>query len=143
MNTEAEAANQKQLERSAATCVHFNGVGNDRCKAGIAYKGFGSPRCLPCLPKFRDTDPEPPKCAMFRATGMEQVLREEEEWKEMAVRANRARVAIVAHAQATGEMRGKLHCPICGKGELHYSIARCNGHVHARCTTSDCVNWME
>ena len=30
-----------------------------------------------------------------------------------------------------------VKCPVCG-GELHIMIARCNGHVHAKC--DDCGN---
>lgn len=33
-------------------------------------------------------------------------------------------------------------CPVCG-GRLHLRIAACNGHVHAKCETLDCVAWME
>lgn len=38
---------------------------------------------------------------------------------------------------------GVMECPICKTGKLHYSRAAYNGHVHARCTTLDCVAWME
>lgn len=38
---------------------------------------------------------------------------------------------------------GKMLCPICNKGELYYSRASYNGHVHARCSTENCVSWME
>ena len=35
-----------------------------------------------------------------------------------------------------------VECPIC-KGKLHLSQAACNGHVHGKCETKDCVSWME
>lgn len=38
---------------------------------------------------------------------------------------------------------GKMKCPICNSGELSYSRSTYNGHVHARCSTNDCVWWME
>lgn len=38
--------------------------------------------------------------------------------------------------------QGKTACPICS-GELRYSRAGYNGHVHAKCSTDGCVAWME
>lgn len=38
---------------------------------------------------------------------------------------------------------GKMKCPICRIGELSYSRSIYNGHVHARCSSENCVNWME
>lgn len=35
-----------------------------------------------------------------------------------------------------------IECPVC-HGKLHLSQARYNGHVHGRCETEDCLNWME
>ena len=37
---------------------------------------------------------------------------------------------------------GVIKCPVCS-GDLHYSVAACNNHVHGRCETDDCLNWME
>lgn len=37
---------------------------------------------------------------------------------------------------------GRLTCPICEQGEVLWSRAS-NGHIHARCTTAHCVEWME
>lgn len=40
--------------------------------------------------------------------------------------------------------RGIIDCPICLSGKVHYSCAgKVNGHIHARCTTEDCISWME
>lgn len=33
-------------------------------------------------------------------------------------------------------------CPVCG-GRLHLTQSAYNGHVHGKCSTPDCVNWME
>ncbi len=35
-----------------------------------------------------------------------------------------------------------IECPVC-KGRLHLSQSSYNGHVHGRCETDDCLNWME
>lgn len=34
-------------------------------------------------------------------------------------------------------------CPACKTGKLHLSQSSYNGHVHGRCTTPDCLSWME
>lgn len=38
---------------------------------------------------------------------------------------------------------GEMACPVCNGGKLQYSRSGYNGHVHARCSTADCVAWME
>ena len=38
---------------------------------------------------------------------------------------------------------GEMPCPVCKTGTLRYSRAGYNGHVHAHCSTSNCVDWME
>jgi hypothetical protein len=52
-----------------------------------------------------------------------------------------------ADAKAKGFGVGKggvssLKCPLCPEGEIRYSVASVNGHMHAGCT-SGCVSWME
>lgn len=39
--------------------------------------------------------------------------------------------------------RGNFLCPICKRGQLHYSVAGVNGHIWGRCTTDGCVSWMQ
>ena len=63
-----------------------------------------------------------------------------------------ARTAIIA---AIGPWRrnqspstsGELPCPVCSergeKGKLGYVRASTNGHIHAKCSTFNCVGWME
>ena len=38
---------------------------------------------------------------------------------------------------------GEIVCPVCESGSLRYSRASYNGHVHAACSHSGCVRWME
>lgn len=40
-------------------------------------------------------------------------------------------------------VQDSMICPIYKTGELNYKIMSYNGHIHARCTTEDCVCWME
>ncbi|HHP6882632.1 TPA: hypothetical protein ACSE73_000354 [Acinetobacter baumannii] len=37
----------------------------------------------------------------------------------------------------------QMDCPVCESGELHYRVSSYNGHIAARCTSDNCVNWME
>ncbi len=43
---------------------------------------------------------------------------------------------------AENKPRGIIECPKC-KGQLYYTVASINGHVHASCKTEKCLNWME
>jgi len=43
----------------------------------------------------------------------------------------------------TEPVQDSMVCPICRKGKLHFSIASSNGHIWARCTTDDCVRFMQ
>jgi len=38
---------------------------------------------------------------------------------------------------------GNMKCPVCETGNLRYSRAAYNGHIHATCSTEGCVSWME
>ena len=38
---------------------------------------------------------------------------------------------------------GIMDCPVCKTGKLKYSRSSYNGHIHAACTTVNCVAWME
>ena len=38
---------------------------------------------------------------------------------------------------------GQIDCPVCKSGKLRYTRASYNGHVHAACSTDNCVQWME
>ena len=59
----------------------------------------------------------------------------------------KARAAIVEREERFGRLgdggvRDGMPCPICGTGALGYSIAP-NGHIWARCSTQNCVRWLE
>jgi hypothetical protein len=60
-----------------------------------------------------------------------------------------ARHAQVAHAVNPWRKAHKgqtfaevIECPAC-LGRLHLSIARRNSHIHGKCETPGCVEWME
>jgi len=42
----------------------------------------------------------------------------------------------------TGLSNGQIKCPVC-QNNLNFTVSPLNGHVHANCTTPNCLNWME
>ena len=132
-------------------CVHFNGIGNTCCKAGINYDSVEGERVayranLPC---FLDA-PKPGNCPKREFPTEEEVARQVEASNLAVMRTIGARNAIVADIKAnhSGDLKANrgiassCECPIC-KGKLYYRRAGCNGHIWARCETEGCVAWME
>jgi ssDNA-binding Zn-finger/Zn-ribbon topoisomerase 1 len=64
------------------------------------------------------------------------------EIKDLIARAKKSRAAIIEHSNGKKDVIGNMPCPICNKGRLYYGIAP-NGHIHARCATDNCLNFME
>lgn len=54
-----------------------------------------------------------------------------------------ARVAIIEATDGKRGVAGAIPCPVCKTGQLSYTIASLNGHVWGRCSTENCVAWME
>jgi hypothetical protein len=127
-------------------CIHFTGVQNEKCEAGVEYKSFrGCP--FPCFrgeagDKLRKGE-KPFVCEKVEWPTEEYIQAEIDMWEresKKAVEGNRA-VAHIRKEQRGKNYRGVVECPIC-KGKLHVSHAS-NGHIHARCETPDCLAWME
>lgn len=75
------------------------------------------------------------------------MTREEKKQRESAFKTaiesiGKARSAIVAKHGKNRGVAGEMPCPVDG-GTLRYSIASLNGHIHAACSNSGCVRWME
>lgn len=79
----------------------------------------------------------------------EQRRHEDEEHEKAFQKLMTARAAIVEHLggrwkPGTPGASGVIDCPVCnGQQTLRFSRAGVNGHIHARCTTGNCVSWME
>lgn len=144
-------------------CRHFAGVNftdpQKRCKAGVLmsdvtvdesyryqYEGRGpiytASHSLPC---FRDDDPHGVcHCEHQSFPTPEEIAAEDAEVEQMVARFVGARSAILAHSKGKRGVSGRIDCPACkAKGALAYSVSGYNGHVHAKCDTDDCVNFME
>lgn len=127
----------------------FNGSAGGKCRAGVdpIYSFCGGERSgwvkkVPCL-RTNETEAV---CPAAEYPTQEEAQKRAVEMKAAMDRAiaviAKVRPAIVAEHKATGAWSGKLDCPQCSK-PLRWSVARVNGHIHARCETEECVAWME
>lgn len=100
------------------TCVHFTGIQNNRCKAGIDYDSF--PRgTLPCLGDQIGKAPKSP-CSDLRLPTPEETAAEEAAWEAAFARTSKAVEAARNHAKARGLRKGNggagnVPCPVCNK----------------------------
>jgi hypothetical protein len=144
-------------------CVHFNGVQNKKCEAGVAYDGLEkNGHRLPCLIEqsrqekvdgkyVRLWKPWPDErpaasCEHLRAPTAEEIAAADAELAESMARmcvvmavVSKWRTWTKQHRVAKQEV---IECPAC-KGRLHLSQAAYNGHVWGQCETEGCVSWME
>lgn len=126
-------------EKVPRRCIHFTGVQNQRCRAGIEYQAFrhglmekGFPGWLPCLSDETD-------CRARTRKTAEDLAEEERQFEEIFELVRKARSGILANADTSG--RAIIKCPKCANGLVW--IVASNGHVHGKCTTPDCIRWME
>lgn len=142
-------------------CKHFNGDHHNKtCGAGVAYadvtpeptrtqglalrrpcrsRPFGHPNSSPAqLAEFAKRG----TCAKFQLPTAEELTEFERHVQDYSRKCTNARLAIMEHLNSFPESR-HFACPICATGTLRFSIASCNGHIHAQCTTKECVSWIE
>jgi hypothetical protein len=144
------------MKERAGRCIHFTGIMNKQCKAGVTYPDGP----LPCLrervvnfPKERRGEVEKlphSECASYTDPTPEQIEASEREFQDYTDKWSRAMVGVGEWRKAQGWSKknrvsatGKVPCAGCGNGEIHLSMAALNGHVWGRCTTKGCVSWME
>lgn len=60
-----------------------------------------------------------------------------------AVKRINASAPLVARIKKGIVLSGTDPCPACSDGEVHWSKSSWNGHVAMRCSTPDCINFME
>lgn len=135
-------------EQIGCRCVHFNGMMNKACDAGVVYatvknedvKGFAAHPC------WREGESNP--CEKRHYPTAEEVAAEVAERNASWERLKLGMAATQADAKAKGLKKGnggagKVECPVCKTGELHYTVAGCNGHMWGKCSTPNCVSWMQ
>lgn len=49
----------------------------------------------------------------------------------------------VKHPEGKEFVEGTMECPICGKKRWYMISDHYNGHIHSKCETENCINWME
>lgn len=138
---------------SGIHCKHYDGreilVFDGKCRAGIDPRAsfcggndFGMIKKIPCL----KTNTDAPPCEHMIFPTPEEVAADDAAFEaqvaDFMMVISTVRPAIEAEHKATGAWSGHLECPKCSK-PLHWAKAECNGHVHARCETDNCVAWME
>ncbi len=50
---------------------------------------------------------------------------------------------IQEHSQGERGRSGAFPCPACGTGTVRWAVSGYNGHRQARCSTNNCVCFME
>jgi len=150
---------QNLIRQIEGRCRHFNGAQNKCCKVGVVYleltgEGFGSGLKLPCTsPDTFAKRREELGIKLSECSKIDRITHEEavQEVKEIIISSDRMmKVCAAAHGDAISKGlkegnggRSSMPCPTeCG-GTLHYTVASCNGHMHAQCSTQNCVSWME
>ena len=96
------------------------------------------------LPCYWVEGMKPMNCASFDPVTAKESAEDDEEIQRTIARFMTAG-AVIAEVKKEHKGRnwtGTKDCPVCG-GKLHMSHAACNGHVHGRCETDDCLAWME
>src|SRR6185436_9708824 len=106
-------------ERYARKCIHFNGVMNTACKAGVNYDSFPTPGPIPC---FADAT-NAPACALCRFPTQEEVqayLDKMETHKERRREDN----ALIGAAHVSGEPSTVFVCELCERSTRFVSPSR-------------------
>ena len=127
----------------------FNGSTGGKCRADVdpiySFCGgdrFGWVKKVPCL-RTNETTAICPAAEYPTKEEAEQSARDFEAYVDQFVKnLSVVRPAIEQQHKETGEWSGSIECPECTK-PLHWSKAKCNGHIHAACETEGCLSWME
>ena len=122
-------------------CIHFTGLGNIECKAGINYTEVvvkdSQPFKFPCLKNSTLTGGT---CVFCEFPSEEVVNKEVEELEQKGKMTIQARITINNTIKATGEKVGNVVCPACN-GILYFKQSDLNGHVWAHCCCG--FGWIE
>lgn len=146
-------------EQISNECTHYNGLSRPGmredsatrcCKAGVVYLTVKASEAVATgfarYPCFREGAAVP--CGKRHFPTPEEVAAEVAERRARVERMSLGISAASDDAKARGYGKGKcgvgvVLCPVCKTGQLHYSVAGYNGHIHGRCTTPGCVSWMQ
>lgn len=125
-----------------------------RCKLGIDIatilprNTFGHHYALPCN-TATSADVEKRTCAMrdlFTAAEIEAQRIEDEQWMrkcEQRLMATLPLVEQIKKQHAGRNAAGWQKCHVCIKGTIEWRLSAYNNHIAMRCSTQDCVAFME
>lgn len=150
-STESQRIAKSVAQKRSLKCRHFNGVQNDKCKAGICYKELSRDHefQLPCLPNFVNVSKRSvAQCEKFATFTVAEIEEQEKELNDHLGKMEKVMAAIAPirkQVKAGGKSVGMLiDCPACGGTKtLGLSFSSYNWHCHGRCKTPGCVSWME
>lgn len=134
---------------ATAWCKHYRGMHEkEACEAGVRFQdlpGYGNKGFMETCPCFGPSE----ICDKSSYPTAEELAARDVEIKLRFEATGKARAAIVESLggpwkKGTPGASGAIDCPVCeGEKTLRFSRAGYNGHIHAACTTEDCVRWME
>ena len=139
----------RELREQLKKCRHFNGTMNERCEAGVKYAGVRGKEPIPGrgypLPCLLEPGPTCEQCSPRTEEEIDAMIAEFDRSFAGMAKARKAVVEAIGSPWKKGSphVHGNVLCPVCGAGRLVYSRAGYNGHIHAQCSTKDCVAWME
>lgn len=119
-------------------CVHFTGIQNGTCGAGVTYQSL-SEGAMPCIRlQLAST------CTHRRGPTPEEIEKERQEDeafnKLLAVVTDQVNALRKAHGKGWG---GQEPCQGCQTGTLSVLFSSYNGHARVSCSTPNCVRWIE
>lgn len=116
------------------------------CKVGVNYHEFREVKpgltwmqSMPCLGESAEAIA---RCPQYSGYTDEEIAQHERDAEDSMKRIGEALKAIREHTKGERGLQGQIPCPTCSK-PLHFSVARYNGHVHAKCETQGCVSFMQ
>ena len=137
------------IQLISSKCRHFTGLSDSQCEKGIAYadvRNKDAPTLDVMYPCFKESKLNTCEHCSFYTP--EETERRAEEMVSHAEAMCQAMELVQEDAKRHnyGKRRpgqGKVPCPLCKVGEVFYSVAASNGHMFAKCSTANCVAWME
>lgn len=124
-----------------------------RCAIGVDIGAilprntFGHHYAMPCNTA---TSPGVKKCACDkRSLFTDAEVAQQDADSETAVRGATQRLLATLplieriKSENSGDASGSETCPVCVTGTVHWSLCGFNNHIAMRCTTQDCIAFME
>lgn len=137
---------EKRMFQPLGWCKHFprrlhhlDPDSPDLCQKGVRYSQFlDPPSQLPCFQR----DASAHRCVHVEYNIPEEDSEIERRNQQLVAMCGSTRQEIVRRTAGRHGVEGKMPCLFCS-GEVKYLVSDINGHIHARCTTLECVTWKE